>query len=122
MGINDCRSGLDETPNALVHYENLLVYLDELSIIPIVSLNVSDKINFHLLKLFNTRLIALCSKLKVNFYFNENINGNSINFNKGGHLNRAGTDLLCKNIKQFIDFLLPQIYVNNDTYMLTYQN
>ena len=122
VGINDCRFGVDEISNALAHYENILLYLDELSIIPIVSLNFSDKINFHLLKLFNTRLIALCSKLKVNFYFNENINGNSIYFNKGGHLNREGTDLLCTNVKKFIDFLLPQIYVNNDPYMLTYQN
>lgn len=117
-GINDCRHNSEAMFSALNHYEYLLNKLLASDIIPIVSLpfSVRNYKHFSLLHLFNQHLINICKKLSVNFFFNDNINGNVIYFNRGGHLNYLGSNVYSTNLSKFMNFLLPQIFINNPIY------
>ena len=119
IGLNDCRNSYQECDFALNEYKILLDWIHSLNIIPVVSLAISPISYFrnvsNFIKYFNRKLIDICINLKTNFYFNDNIN-NSVHFNRGGHLTNYGTNsgtyLLIQNLSKFINFLVPQIFIN----------
>ena len=103
-------SNSDEVVNNLKH---LVEYIQSLGIVVVVSLPVhrSDEYSERIKEIV-PKVIKLCQSLLVNYVDNRNINNTHLN-GSGLHLNKDGTKLLCRNIGQFLDFLLPKIFTDD---------
>ena len=101
-----------DSDDVINNLKQLIEYIQNLGIVVVVSLPVnrcdkfSDRINNVIPK-----VVALCRSLLVNYVDNGNIRNTHLN-GSGLHLNKDGTKLLCQNIGNFLDFLLPKVFMN----------
>ena len=92
--------------------ELLIEELNRLGIVVVLSLPINRNDEYsERLKDLNIKLRTLCSKMLVNIIDNDNIKHRHLN-GSGLHLNKEGTHLLCKNIANFLDFLIPKCFLN----------
>ena len=113
VGVNDCRSNDFDLRETIRKYECLINFLESEGVIVIVSLNIfsdSDILNRNIRNL-NKELVNMCTRKYVNFISNANISRNNL-YDRGGHLNPSGRELLCDNIGTFLNFFVPYVFPN----------
>ena len=92
--------------------ELLIAELNKLGIIVVLSLPINRNDEYgNRIKELNIKLRSLCSRLLVNFIDNDNIKHHHLN-ESGYHLNKEGTYLLCENVGNFLEFLIPKCFYN----------
>ena len=113
VGVNDCKNDNYCLRDTIFKYELLLDWLDSQGVIAIVSLNIftdNNLINYRVRNI-NRELVDLCIRKNVNYISNANITRDHL-YERGSHLNSSGSDILCKNICDFLNFLIPYVYPN----------
>ena len=90
--------------------ESLVKFLQERDIIVIISM-LTPRSDEHKNKAsdYNKLLLNLCARYLVSYIDNSNVSFSDLD-KFGLHLNRNGTDIVCKNISKFLDYFVRQVY------------
>ena len=100
----------DSLDSMIVKMEKLVKFLQDKDIIVVISM-LTPRSDEHKKKAFeyNKLLLNLCARYLVSYIDNSNILFSDLD-RFGLHLSRSGTDTVCKNISQFLDYFVRHVY------------